>query len=342
MNQNPKNWKLKKSLLIAAVTSLTSSLAFSATSDLNPNPSYGVSIISNSDGTTGTGEILSITEASRNVLSTNEAGTTISIGQDGTSTNLNGATNNIGVNAYATTNNIGTGSVASVNNIGNTSAATTINSYAGNAASTLANNQATTTVGSASNLATIQATNSGATGFNVGPNGLISTGTTNQSAAGIVVVNAAGNSNGFVANQNLAVMSGGNGAGATSLTMSNNVATFANVASGAPIKVTGVADGTGAFDAVNYRQLQSVASGVAGTAAMANIPIATGANGKDFAVGVGLGNYMGQTSLALGGSYRIMDGAYLKASVASSNTNNGYNAGSSQNTVYGLGAGISF
>ncbi len=295
-------------------------------------------------------------QASATNINTGTSTGAVTIGNRLDTTNLSGGTNNMGVSsAYNTANNIGTNSAyASTNTIGNTNSSTTINSYASNTQQVLKTGSATTQATSSGATAlsvggtgsVISATNSGVAGFvlqsNSGGGQKITVGTTTQDTAGVVVVNAAGNANGVVANQNSATLSGGNGSGATSLTMSNNVATFSNAASGAPIKVTGVADGTGAFDAVNYRQLQSVASGVAGTAAMANIPVATGANGKDFAVGVGLGNYMGQTSVALGGSYRIMEGAYVKASVASSNTNNGYSMGSSQNTVYGVGAGISF
>lgn len=318
---------------------------------------YSNTIQGYSNTITGDTYINESTNAVTNINTGNSTGT-VSVGNQANTTNLNSSTNNIGVNSYATTNNIGTGSVQSTNNIGNTTSTTTVNSYAANSQQVLQQNSATTQVTTNGSGSTplnggrgsiLSATAVGGTGFVIQEKGQFgqqvnvnNVGTTTQDTAAVVVVNAAGNANGVVANQNQATLAGGNGTGATSLTMTNNVAMFGNQASGAPIKVTGVADGTGAFDAVNYRQLQAVASGVAGTAAMANIPVSTGANGKNFAIGVGMGNYMGQTSLALGGSYRIMEGAYIKASVASSNTNNGYSMGSNQNTVYGLGAGISF
>lgn len=292
--------------------------------------------------------------AGSNIINANAASqsNTLSATGAGGSNNLVAPTNNIGLSgSFATTNNVGTNAAfSSQNNIGNTNSATTINSYAANTSQVMQQNSATTLVGNQAlgtgTQSIVSATAAGAQGFVVVNNGgggfsnQIQTGLTNQATAGVAVINSNGNVNGVVANQSQAVLSGGNGTGATSLTMSNNVATFGNAASGQPIRVTGVADGTQPYDAVNYRQLQSVASGVAGSSAMANIPLAT--QGKTFSVGVGLGSYMGQNSLALGGSIRVNDYAVVKASVATSNSNNGYAAGSSQNTVYGLGGALSF
>jgi autotransporter adhesin len=56
-----------------------------------------------------------------------------------------------------------------------------------------------------------------------------------------------------------------------------------------------VADGTATHDAVNYGQLRKVIAGVAGVAAMANIPQVD--QGKTFSVGAGVSSFMGANAL---------------------------------------------
>jgi hypothetical protein len=128
------------------------------------------------------------------------------------------------------------------------------------------------------------------------------------------------------------VISGGSTS--TSLRLSNGGAAFSNSSSGAPVRVTGVADGTTSFDAVNYQQLKALekkmSQGVASTTAIANIPQVD--QDKTFAVGMGVANFNGETALAVGMTYRPMPNAVLKASVS---------AGSGQ-TVFGGGAAMSF
>jgi hypothetical protein len=177
-------------------------------------------------------------------------------------TNINSTTNNIGA-GYASTNNIGTGGTATTNNIGNSQTTTQVNAQAGNAKMTLANNSAVLTVPSATT---------------VGGN----------------VVN-----NGVAVSNTQSTLTGGN-TSTTRLTLNDTAATFSRVSNGAPITVTGVADGRNDFDAINVRQF---ANAIAGVSAMANIP--TLQQGKESSIGVGVGNFMGKTALALGLNYRV-------------------------------------
>ena len=120
--------------------------------------------------------------------------------------------------------------------------------------------------------------------------------------------------------------------GGNTLSMSSSGARFSN-ASGGPVKVTGVANGTSKYDAVNYGQLQDVerlaSRGIASVTAMANIPQVE--PGKTFAVGAGIGSYNGYQALAIGASGRIMDDLVFKASI-----------GSSENGHAAFGGGVSY
>ncbi len=119
--------------------------------------------------------------------------------------------------------------------------------------------------------------------------------------------------------------------GTTNLTLNDNGATFSNAATGAPTRVTGVANGSGDFDAVNVRQFSSA---VAGVAASANIPGLD--TNKAVSVGVGMGSYMNAQALAFGGSYRFSDKGVLRASLATGLNNGG------GKTSFGIGAGWSW
>lgn len=70
-------------------------------------------------------------------------------------------------------------------------------------------------------------------------------------------------------------------------------------------------------------------AGIAGVAAMANIPQVT--QGQTFAVGAGVGGFGGESALAVGGSYRVNEHVVTKFSVSDN----------SQNDV-GVGAGVSY
>ncbi|HCI52297.1 MAG TPA: hypothetical protein DE312_03020 [Gallionella sp.] len=92
-------------------------------------------------------------------LNTGTSTGAVSIGNALNISNLNSATNNIGVNAYATTNNIGNGAATSINSIGNnagfastnvigsTNTGTTVIERGGNTTLSLINNTASLTAG---------------------------------------------------------------------------------------------------------------------------------------------------------------------------------------------------
>ena len=261
----------------------------------------------------------------------------VTIGNSANTTNLNSATNNIGVNTFATTNNLGTGSAVSINNIGNSQSGTTVTASAGNSVLSMANGTATTTVTSGTSVlaGATQATtgqtniaNQGGSGAVVDENGKITQGIVGQTTGSMVVTNGVGNTHGFVVTETEAVMSGG--VNSTSLTLDDRGATFSNSATGAPVTVTGVADGSADFDAVNVRQY---AHAIAAVSASAHIPAPQ--PGKDMSVGLGVGHYMGKTALAFGGNFRVSANAMIKASISS-----GLNGGSKP--VVGVGAGWSW
>ncbi len=147
--------------------------------------------------------------------------------------------------------------------------------------------------------------------------------------ASLQVKNTQGNTHGLVVGETSTTLSGGTKS--TDLTLNDNGATFGNSATGAPVKVTGVANGTADFDAVNVRQFSSA---VAGVAAAANIPGLD--TNKTSSVGVGLGSYMNSQALAFGGSYRFSDKGVLRATLAT-----GLNGGGSKTSI-GVGAGWSW
>ena len=259
----------------------------------------------------------------------------VTIGNSANTTSINSATNNMGVNAFATANNIGTNSAAaSTNLIGSTNTGTTVTSTAGNSSQALQNNSAVTRVtggttafsGGSTTVGQLRIENTG--GATVDANGLITaTGGTAPSVA-LTLTNGLGNTHGLVVTENQTTISGGTQS--SSMTLGDNGATFSNAATGAPVQVHGVDDGTADFDAVNVRQF---AGAIASVTAMANIPQVD--PGKTYAMGVGYGNYMSKDALALGGTYRLDESTVLKASLAS-------NMHDSQETTVGLGAAWSW
>ncbi len=124
------------------------------------------------------------------------------------------------------------------------------------------------------------------------------------SASLLVNNNTTGESHGITISQTSTVISGGTDS--TTLTLDDDGATFADEDTGAPVKVTGVADGVGAYDAVNMRQYNKLEdrvdkaySGIASVAALAAIPPPV--SGKDISLGLGYGNFENQNALAVGG-----------------------------------------
>ncbi|MFM8526476.1 MAG: beta strand repeat-containing protein [Cyanobacteriota bacterium] len=111
---------------------------------------------------------------------------------------------------------------------------------------------------------------------------------------------------------NRATLSGGGAPGST-LTLGTSGANFASNTGGYPISVTGISDGVNPFDAVNFRQLQAVSTGVASIAAMSNIPGLD--TNKKFGIGIGYGNFQGNSALAVGINGRLAPSLTAKLSV---------------------------
>ncbi|MBF0619806.1 MAG: YadA-like family protein [Candidatus Omnitrophica bacterium] len=134
----------------------------------------------------------------------------------------------------------------------------------------------------------------------VGNNGLKIDGS--QNSANLTVQNTVtGSTEGVRIQQTQTVLSGGTHS--TSLTLDDTGATFhSSTSENGTAKVTGVADATSDYDAVNYKQFKDMSTkayaGVASVAALAAIPAPVA--GKDFAIGGGVGNYQGQSACAIG------------------------------------------
>lgn len=252
-----------------------------------------------------------------------------------TENNISAATNNMTAttanNIQGPLNNIGTSSVSS-NFIGNASANTTVTATAGNARQALANGSANSTVtagtsgltaraGTANVTTTGQVLLSNTAGTTVDANGKIlvtgATGYANPAAptAAVTLTNGYGNTHGVVVTEYQTTLSGGTQS--SSMTLNDRAATFSNAQTGAPITVTGVADGRADFDAVNVRQF---AGAIASVAAQANIPALSA--GQDRTFGMGVGNFMGKSALAMGMNIRGSANSVYKATV-SSGLNNG-------------------
>ena len=123
-------------------------------------------------------------------------------------------------------------------------------------------------------------------------------------AASLLVNTSSGASHGISIDQTSTVISGGTDS--TTLTLDDDGATFADEDTGAPVTVTGVADGVADYDAVNMRQYNKLEdrvddaySGIASVAALAAIP--SPVQGKNFSLGLGYGNFKSESAVAVGG-----------------------------------------
>ena len=120
------------------------------------------------------------------------------------------------------------------------------------------------------------------------------------------------------------------GASTSSITVSSTGVEFKGANSSGPVKVTGVANGTSQYDAVNYGQLSAIQSqvtdlsqtvdtmksGIASVAAMANIPASSNPKQR-VSIGAGMGGYMGKSATAIGATIRITKNLTAKASISS-------------------------
>jgi autotransporter adhesin len=118
---------------------------------------------------------------------------------------------------------------------------------------------------------------------------------------------------------------------ATSITASNVVATTLSVTGNTTLggtlnmsgnRITNVADGVNPTDAVNLRQLQQSQresrAGVASVAAIAGIP--TLSTTDDAVLGVGVGTFKGESSIAVGASKRFSDSTAIKFGVGANSS----------------------
>jgi hypothetical protein len=308
-----------------------------STNNLGVNQAFGSSSETNL-GTTVVGSTAINTLGGGAGTTTNSVGN--ATGVSGVATNSFGNADSIGATS---TNTIGGGTGVTTNNMGNNNVNTTIGLTAGNASQSLANGVSTTSVQAstgvgASVLPGAPFSTSANTGIvlngangtfaTVDVNGKLSmvTGTASQSSTSMTITNGLGNVHGLVVNERQATLSGGQNS--SSMTLNDNGATFSNPANGAPIQVHGVQDGTSPYDAVNVRQL---GRGVAMASALAGIPQVD--PGKRFNLGLGVGNFMSENAMAIGGSIRFNENIVVKAG--------GSFASGGSNTANG-GIGISF
>jgi hypothetical protein len=262
---------------------------------------YGLAVTPTVANLTGvTTNILGTTAT--NINTTGNANNIV-MGHAANVTNLNSATNNIGSNlGYATTNNMGVASTQNTtNNMGTGTARSTNN---------IGNTNASTSVMAKAGNAQMSLTN--------------------NSAVLTVPSGATGVNNGVLANPTEASLSGGD-VSPTRLTMTDNAATFSRISDATPITVTGVANGRADFDAVNVRQF---AGAIAAVTAQANVPALSA--GQDRSFGIGLGNFMGKSALAMGVNIRGQNSAIYKLSMSS-----GLNTGGTK-PVVGAGAAWGF
>ncbi len=237
---------------------------------------------------------------------------TVAIGNAASTTTVLGTANINATGAAATNVGTGTGAVtvgnttgaAAVNGSTVTSTAATTNSMVSGDNSVVVNNTANTVTLTADSDATA---GNGRSVITAGP-----------TSASVSVTTATGQSHGLNVGQTSTTLSGGTTS--TTLTLDDSGATFADTTTGGPARVMGVADGVNDFDAVNMRQfnglvddMEETQGGVASVAAMSNIP-QVGA-GQNFSLGLGYGNFAGESAIAAGGSARITDNLVAKTSL---------------------------
>ena len=314
------------------------------TTSINGSGSLNTTIGNAANTTTIQSGTNTITGASNSMLSTG-ANTITAVSNNNISAATNNLTGSTANNIQGPLNNIGTSS-SSDNYIGNTLSGTKVTATAGNARQALTNGSANTTVTAGTsgltarvgkpNVATtgqVLLSNTGGTTVDANGKILVSTATAYVSptapTAAMTLTNGYGNTHGLVVTESQTTLSGGTES--SSMTLSDRAATFSNAQTGAPITVTGVADGRADFDAVNVRQF---AGAIAAVAAQANIPAL--AAGQDRTFGVGMGNFMGKSALALGMSMRGNNNSVYKATMST-----GLNSGMQQ-TVIGVGGAWGF
>ena len=137
---------------------------------------------------------------------------------------------------------------------------------------------------------------------------------------GIVIASGAGAAGNTLVVDGTSVRANGGG---TSFTLNSSGATFGG-ASGAPVRVGGIADGISGNDAANFGQVRSTYRGIAGVSALAAIPAP--AAGKTFSVGLGYGRFKGEDAAAIGVRANFKNNVSVTIG-ASLNGQSTYNAG---------------
>ena len=233
-------------------------------------------------------------------------------------------TNGNATSILSTTVSIGNATNSTSISMGNTVSGTVISAEAGNTSTEMGDDRIRNTITDTNVSAGTVVANNGAARWVADENGKLNevanTDTTSGTTAAMVVTNSAGNTHGIVVQEDKTVVSGGTSS--SSLTLADNGATFSNSATGRPIQVHGVADGTADFDATNVRQVYSgLAAVLAATPELRLEPGKTGA-------GIGLGSYGGFQAVGFGFGHMYDNGAVLTVSAGkASHSKVAYKAG---------------
>ncbi|MBR2575379.1 MAG: YadA-like family protein [Loktanella sp.] len=337
-------------LNVTGVTDLNSGLNVDGLTTLDSTTIDGTTSITGttSINTTGTNattignsnadtDVIMVGGSSRVVLDNGTTSINTSVGAANTSIGVAGNTTSIlstsiilGNHTTASAVSVGTGTSANTITMGNGVIGTVINASAANTTMVMQDDSITNTVSGRSggvSGSTVIA-NNGSDRWVADANGKLTKVTSDDETSGttaaMVVTNSAGNTHGLVVQEAKTTISGGTNS--SSMTLSDNGATFSDSATGQPIQVHGVADGTADFDAVNVRQLYSGLAAV--LAASPEINLAPGKTG----MGIGVGGYGGFEAIGVGFGHMYDNGAIVRASVSkAAHSEVAYSAGVSWN-----------
>lgn len=155
-------------------------------------------------------------------------------------------------------------------------------------------------------------------------------GVADQLTNSVYLRNGYGDTNGLMLTETGATLTGGT-TGGTALALTDQGVHFSHSDTGAPVRMSGIADGQEPFDAVNVRQLNG---GIASVAALAGLPAPQ--LGKRSSFGMGFGVHDGGRANTLGGQSMFGDGMTFKYGVAVSESAGLYDSTAS------LGVGFSW
>lgn len=291
-------------------TTIAGTTSISGVTSINTTGTAATSIGNAGTNTTIVGTT-SVTGATSINTTSGAANTTIGVAANTTSIL---STNVVVGNATTSSSiSVGTGSAANTVTMGNGASATAVTASAGNTTMAMRNGSITNTVtASAGVSAETVVANNGSTRWVADANGKLTevagSDNTSGTTAAMVVTNSSGNTHGVVVQETKTTLSGGTNS--SSLTLDERGATFSNSATGHPIQVHGVADGTAPFDAVNVRQLYSGLASV--LAAAPDLRLEPGKSG----FGIGLGSYGGYQAIGVGFGHMSDNGLVLTGSIS--------------------------